>query len=808
MRHLKRPPRARGQILRLTPDPYKGLSAAQVLQRRSAGWSNEDTLPAQRSIGQIIKSNVFTFFNLIFCLLALCVAAVGSWHNLLFMIVVVLNTFIGIVQEIRAKITLDRLTLLSAPAATAVRDGRERTIPVEELVVDDIVVLRAGNQIPADAVLCEGSAEVNESLLTGESDAVLKTAGDSLLSGSFIVSGLCRARLVNVGADNYAARITTEARRHKKARSEMMSSLDRLIHVIGVIIIPFGLLMFFKQLSMRDAGFERAVVSTVAAAVGMIPEGLYLLTSVALAVSVVQLARRKTLVHELHCIETLARVDTLCLDKTGTITEGTMEVESFEALPGCSADAVRKILTAYCAESTDDNMTSRALRGYFLNASSAPGWTAQREIPFSSSRKWGAVDFGAEGCYALGAPEFILRASYAPLKERVETLSAAGKRVLLLACLPAFPTGDAMPVGAEPLALIELTDKIRRSAAETFAFFKSQGVSIKVISGDNPITVREVALRAGVEGAARFVDAQTLDSDEALRLAAEKYTVFGRVTPQQKRALVEALKAQGHTVAMTGDGVNDVLALKGADCSIAMAGGSDAAAHVAQLVLLDSDFASMPRIVAEGRRVINNIERSASLFLVKNIFSSLVALVLLFVALPYPFAPIQLTLISSLTIGIPAFFLALEPSSRRIEGRFMENVLRRAAPGGLTDAVLILGVLFVCTHLGFDLSVTSAACTITAGFTGLAVLFFTCRPFNLIRRTLFAAVAVLFIAALAVTWPLFVSSPMPYAAWLVIAAAVACVFPLILCLTRLVEALFRAVRRLKHERRPPLSFDA
>lgn len=783
-------------IQRLQPAPEAGLTQAQVEERIRMGWTNEAATPSSKSVGQIVASNVFTFFNLVFTVLALCLVLVQSWENLLFMGVVVLNTLIGIVQEIRAKRTLDRLTVLSEATVRTVREGKAWNMPVQSLVVDDIVMLEAGNQVCADAVVLTGEVEVNESLLTGEADTMVKHPGEQLLSGSFVVSGQCHARLEQVGQDSYAAQITREARKHKRVRSGMMRALDRLLRVIAVIIVPFGLILFFKEWWFMKGSIQEAVVSMVASAVGMIPEGLYLLTSVALAVSVIQLAKHNTLVHELSCIETLARVDVLCLDKTGTITEGSMQVQRIETLWG-QENWVMGILAAYCAASQDANATAQALQAHVQDRP-VPSWTAQGQMPFSSQRKWGCVDFGQEGVYVLGAPEFILGGAYDSLKSKVEADLHQGLRVLLLAQCAALPTADTLGQPVQTLALIALSDKLRASAPQTLAYFREQGVALKVISGDNPLTVSQVAKRAGIQGAEYTVDAQTLYTEADFDRAVQDGVVFGRVTPQQKRMLVAALKRQGHTVAMTGDGVNDVLALKDADCSIAMAAGSQAAANVSHLVLLDSDFASLPKTVNEGRRVIHNIERSASLFLVKNIFSFLVTLLLLFLPLSYPFAPIQLTLVSSLTIGIPAFFLALEPTYRQIQGGFMGNVLRRALPGGLTDAWVLLAVLAASALCKLDSTMASAICTIVAGLTGLMVLYLTCRPWTRLRMVLWTAMTLAMAAAIVVTWPMLVGGPLPGSGWAILSCALVAIPLSVLGLTRLVEIGFKRYEKRKN----------
>lgn len=734
---------------RYQPAPQEGLTTEQVRQRVEQELTNRQENGQTRTISSIIRNNLFTFFNLMNLVLATCLLLVGSYRNLLFMGVVVSNIVIGIIQEIRAKRTIDKLSLISAPVAQVVRGGVLETVAVDQLVLDDIVQLSAGNQICADAVVVQGNVEVNESLITGESDSIAKQPGDSLLSGSFVVSGTCRARLEHVGAESYAARITADAKRHKKPNSELMNALNKIIRGVGIGIIPVGLLLFFKQWLLLKLPLQEAVPSTVAALIGMIPEGLVLLTSVAMAIGVIRLGRYKTLVQELYCIETLARVDVLCLDKTGTITEGDMLVK--ETVPLEPDAPVQDALGALAACLQDDNATFRAIREAF-----APNkeWVCTKTVPFSSQRKWSGASFESRGAYIIGAPEFILRERYGEIRARVEEYSAQGNRVLLLARQQSPLEEEAAP-DAQCLALVLLADKIRPEAPETFRFFQEQGVGIKIISGDNPLTVAEVARRSGVADAGDFVDASTLTTDEAVAEAATRYTVFGRVTPPQKRILVKALKAAGHTVAMTGDGVNDVLALKDADCSVAMASGSDAARHVAQLVLLDSNFSSMPRVVMEGRRVINNIERSASLFLVKTIYSAVLSLIFLFLAAQYPFVPIQLTLISALTIGFPSFVLALEPNKRRVQGRFLTNVLGKAVPGALTIVANILIIMALSAAFQMSSDQSSTIATISTGFIGLLVLFRVCMPFDWKRKALWGAMVAAFFCAVVFFHELF-----------------------------------------------------
>ncbi len=717
--------------------PGEGLSTVQAKERMDAGWGNAPIEPPGKTVGQIVKSNVFTYFNMLFFLLAACVIAVGAVKEIMFLGVVIANIFIGIVQELRSKKTLDKLTLLTAPKGTVVRDGRERQIPTAEMVRDDVVVFSAGSQIFADAVVIEGECAANEALITGEADEIKKTPGSELLSGSFVVSGVCRARLTHVGADSYANKLTLEAKASRPPKqSEMMRSLTRLVQIIGVAVIPLGILMAVKEIAWLGRSVQDGVVATVASLIGMIPEGLYLLTSMALVAGVVRLAQKKTLVHDMGCIETLARVDVLCVDKTGTVTENKMTVEDVALL--CPdrfvEEDIRLIMSDYVAAMSADNDTMAALRRYFT------GDVKQRAIkalPFSSAKKYGGVSFHEDETYLLGAPDILLGGDIGKYRAKIDGYSAKGCRVLLLALYDGS-LDDESPATelVMPLALILLSNKIRAEAPDTFKYFAGQGVAIKVISGDNAMAVSEVARRAGIAGAENYVDARELKSDEDIAAAVEKYTVFGRVTPDQKRRFVRALKAQGHTVAMTGDGVNDVLALKEADCSVAMASGSDAASQVSHIVLLENNFASMPSVVAEGRRVINNIERSATLFLVKNIFSFSLAIITLIFSLPYPVTSSQMSLISALTIGIPGFILAMEPNTTRIRGRFLANVVYRALPGGLTDLFLIVGVILFCTVFGIQESMMGTICTIILAIVGLLVVHRTCQPYNLLRRAL------------------------------------------------------------------------
>lgn len=767
----------RRALPRIDASMSTGLTEEQAKTLRDNGYANVQPSPPSKTVGQIIFTNVFTYFNMVFFILAGCVIAVGSYRNLMFMPIVITNMIIGVVQEIRSKKTLDKLTILSAPKGTVIREGAQKSIGTDEMVRDDVVIFNVGNQIYADAIVMGGEVKVNEALVTGEADEVTKVIGDTLLSGSFVVAGSCHARLDRVGYDSFASRLTVEAKKYKKKeRSEMMRSLTRLVRTISFVIIPLGALLFYRQHYGLGLDLEYSVVATVAALVGMIPEGLYLLVSVALAVSVMRLAQKRTLVHEMGCIETLARVDVLCVDKTGTITENKMIVEDIATLceDRFTEDDIRMIMSDYVGNMGDDNETMLAMKRYFTGEVTQK---ARKVMPFSSGTKYGGVSYDKDETYLLGAPEFILRGDYSEYREKVESYSQKGCRVLLLALYDGDLGDEGINGEIMPLSLILLNNKIRDEAPDTFKFFAAQGVAIKVISGDNPVAVSQIAKQAGIENAEKYVDAGTLDTDKKIRAAATEYTVFGRVTPEQKRKLIRAMKAAGHTVAMTGDGVNDVLALKEADCSIAMASGSDVASQVSQLVLMNSNFSAMPSVVMEGRRVINNIERSASLFLVKNIFSFFLAVITLFAEIPYPITPAQLSLASTVTIGIPSFFLALEPNKRRVEGHFLKNVVSRALPAGLTNVVLVLGAIIFT--LVFEIS-TEELSTISAtilGVVGLIMLYRVCLPFNKMRRWLWAAMAFSFAFSLLFLKDLFALTSLTLQSGLILAVFAALALP-------------------------------
>lgn len=725
--------RKKVQTRRFNADIRYGLNSDQVNEYFENGWSNEPVEPPSKTVPEIIKSNLFTYFNLVFAVLAALLILAGSFRNLTFLPVILANLFIGIIQEIRAKNTLDKLSVLNAPKALVIREGRQFSIPAEELVLDDIVIFKAGNQICADAIVVDGEVSVNESLLTGESDEISKKPGDELMSGSFIVSGECYARLDKVGEDSYISKLTLEAKAmNSEEQSEMIRVLDKLVGVVGILIIPIGLLLFGQQFFFSGASFSKSITSMVAAVIGMIPEGLYLLASVALVVSVMRLASKKVLVHDMKCIETLARVNVLCVDKTGTITENTMEVNGEIPMDGYDSQSMaplKQIISDFASAMSSDNITMKAMKDYFNKPS---GRKAVSVSPFSSQFKYSGAAF-EDGSYVLGAPEFVLREDYDNYREQIEQYSSEGYRVLVFGIYDGVIDGKALTGKVTPLGLVFLSNPIRKEAPETFKYFENQGVEIKVISGDNPVTVSQVALQAGIANADNYIDASTLTTDEAIEDAVLRYTVFGRVTPDQKRKFVRVLKKAGRTVAMTGDGVNDVLALKDADCSVAMASGSDAAAQASQLVLLDSNFACMPSVVMEGRRVVNNIERSASLFLVKNIFSFLLSLFSVCFMINYPLEPSQISLISMFTIGVPAFFLALQPNKNIIQGHFLSNVLIKALPAGITD-FLVVGALVVFGQV-FEVGETdiSTACTMLLAIVGFVILYNISKPMNALR---------------------------------------------------------------------------
>ena len=750
-----------------------GLTDEQVNARIAEGKVNADENPNTRTYKQIVRENTLTFFNFLNLVLLVLVLMVGSYKNAFFVCIIIINTLIGIAQEIRAKKTIDKLAILTARKSVVIREGQKWTVPTEELVLDDVVCLKTGDQVPADARILEGSLEVNESLLTGESDNLPKNEGDELFSGSFVTSGEACCQIIHVGKDNYAAQITSEAKEFKRHNSELKNSLNAILKVISIIIVPLGALLFYKQYYIVGDTFRDSVVSMVAGVLGMIPEGLVLLTSVALTLGALVLANKKTLVQELYCIETLARVDTLCLDKTGTITEGTMCVERVEpyvstgrvetavtesepaespeaeaqgqvAADPAFGDDINTVMGNMMYVLKDQNATIDALRKRFP---AKQDMTLEHVIPFSSDRKYSGAVFEEKGTYLMGAAQFLFPEDNEELTEKCQAYAEEGLRVLVLAHSSQNAEGTELPEGLEPLALMLLTDVIREEAPDTLAFFDSQEVDLKVISGDDPVTVAAIARRAGLKNADSYVDATTLTTEEALQDAVAQYSVFGRVTPQQKKAMVQALQAQGHTVAMTGDGVNDVLALKEADCSIAMAQGSDAAKNIANVVLLDSNFASMPHIVNQGRRVVNNIRTAASMFLIKTMFSVMLSLLTIFFGNAYPFEPIQMSLISACAVGIPTFLLAQENNYEKIDHTFLRHVFINAFPAAITITFCVFAVMLVCQNVYHSMAMLNTACVLVTGWNYMAALKTVYAPLNTYRKVIIYGMQFIFFAA-------------------------------------------------------------
>lgn len=713
-----------------------GLNENEVAARENAGLVNKAEISTDKSVKEIIRSNTLTYFNLIFFIIAVLLCVVGSFRNLTFLPVVIGNSLIGIFQEIRAKKTLEKMSILNSPHAVAIRSGRQVKISTEELVKDDVVVFSAGDQICADAVVISGNIKVNEALLTGESDEIEKVGGSSLMSGNFVVSGQCCARLVNVGEEAYIYKLTKEAKEMGSGeQSEMVKSINQIVKWMGIAIIPIGLILFYQSYWINHETFKTGIVSTVAAITGMIPEGLYMLTTIALALGTIRLAQQKVLLHDMKSIEALARVDVLCVDKTGTITEPNMTVDNVYCLNNglITPEELKGLFVDYATAAVDNNATMLAIKDYaaVLNTNGMYNKrTAVSVQPFSSTDKFSTITF-RDGTFILGAPEFVMKDNFESVAGEITPFAEKGYRVLLLA-------KKADSGMTEPLGFVVLSNPIRKGAVKTFQYFNEQNVAIKVISGDSPKTVSEVAKQAGIANSDKYIDASLLDTDEKIKQAAVQYTVFGRVTPKQKQKLVQALQEAGHTVAMTGDGVNDILAMKDADCSVAMASGSEAASQAAQVVLMDSDFSKMPDVVFEGRRVVNNIQRSSSLFLVKNIFSLLLSVFSAVFLITYPLEPSQISLIGMFTIGIPGFLLALEPNKNRIQGHFLKNVLLKALPAGLAD-VLAVGALVVCGNV-FSLPKEdiATASTMLLCVIGFMILINISKPFTPIKYGILA----------------------------------------------------------------------
>ncbi len=741
-------------------DSKKGLSYEQVKQRQEEGKVNYDTTVPTKSIQKILFDNFFTLFNFINLILGIAVFLVGSYKNMLFLGIIMMNTMISTIQEIHSKRVVDKLAVMASSKASVIREGKKQDISIHELVLDDIVELSTGSQIATDSIILEGEVQVNEACLTGEPDNIDKTKGEHVFSGSYVVSGKCIAKVEHIGEDNYTAKISSGAKYVKKINSEIMKSLNQIIKFLTFAIIPLGIALFYTQLQIEDTTFKQAVVKSVAAIIGMIPEGLVLLTSTVLAVSVIRLSRAKVLVQELYCIETLARVDTLCLDKTGTLTEGSMEVKDFLPVNRTKAE-MKNILANLAMASEDENATMEAIKKYFSKPDNK--WIASKKIAFSSQMKWSGVAFEKEGSFVLGAPEI--------LGIEIPEEYAKAYRVLAITHTKEELRNRKLPENSELIGYVFLLDKVRKEAKRTLQYFEKQGVDIKIISGDNPITVSKIAKQAGVKNYETYIDMTTVKSKEEIEKVAKTHTIFGRVSPEQKKQLVEVLQKMGKTVAMTGDGVNDVLALKAADCSIAMANGSDATKSVSQLILLDSNFASMPKVVAEGRRTINNIERSASLFLVKTIYSGLLAVMFLLLGEAYPFVPIQMSLIGTVTIGLPSFLLALEPNHERIQGNFLKNILVKAVPVGLTVVLNIFVLAMLNKMEMISEEQYSSLCVISTGICGILLLFTLAKarksensklPISIFRFLLAIIVTALFILGLTIfNWWFNIAPLMP-----------------------------------------------
>ncbi len=732
-------------VERYNPDIDKGLSTEEVEYRQIANMANVGDMGSTKRISSIILGNLLTLFNLLTFGIAIWMLASGVpiFQAVPFVTVISFNITIGIIQEIRAKKTIDQLSLLSAPTAIVIRDRDEVEIGITDVVIDDILRLNSGKQIPADAVVRDGLLEVDESLLTGESDPIIKRAGDTLYSGSYVISGVAHAQVTAVGNDIYIQKLTNQAKKYSKPKSDLLNSLRVIIRVGGSLIIPIGMVLFYMMFQQGGwAEYSNIVEKTAGAMIGMIPSGLFLLTSMALAVGVIRLAQNNTLVQEIYCIEMLARVDTLCLDKTGTITDGTMSVKSIIEYKNDSKITLKNLIPAILNAQQDDNLTSSALRERF---GTAKHYRHKAIIPFSSARKFSAVQFERYGTFVIGAPEYVMNSGFEKIEKEVEKQSKQGYRVLLVASASGDIENQKFNGKIEPMALIMIEDTIRPDAAETINYFREYGVDIKVISGDNPATVSRIAERANVENADKYISLENMSDKEIVRIAS-RYTVFGRVSPQQKKVLIEALKNNGKTVAMTGDGVNDILALKEADTSIAMASGSEAARNVSHLVLLDSNFSSMPKVVAEGRRVINNIQRVSTLFLTKTIFSFLLALIAIFRNGYYPISPLQLSMIEVFMIGIPGFFMALEYNNKQVTGKFLSNILKSALPGAVVVVINSLIIFGLEGSLGMTDKITTTLVVIVATFTSLMVLYRTSKPFNKTRRILFFSMASAFAA--------------------------------------------------------------
>lgn len=742
----------------------RGLSQEEVKERIASGQQNDYQEDATKSTGQIFSDNILTLFNFLNFGIGVCLLFVGAYSNMAYLAIIMVNIIIGIYQEIHARNLVRKLSIVSQSEVLVIREGKELSLSTKELVLGDIVKIGAGEQIPSDLRVLSGRAEANEALLTGESDLIVKTAGDELLSGSYLTSGSVFAETIRVGADNYAVRLTSEAKTHKAIHSELVDSIRKVSKFTSFVIIPLGIILFLEALLIRDASIKISVIASAAALLGMLPKGLVLLISIALTTGVTKLAKKRILVQDMYSIETLAHVDTLCLDKTGTITEGKMSIQRVEALHPVYENAISEIMGTYLAESSDNNITMRALRDYFAVSNR---YDVTEKLAFSSDRKWGAMEFPELGVIYVGAPERLVAEEQLP--ESLLSAQANGYRVLMLGLAPNQRLTDDAPHGVEPLALFEIDDPIRKNAKQTLAYLHNEGVDLKVISGDNPFTVSNIARRAGLPNYDSYIDFSTLTEESEVRNAVHEYSVFGRVSPQQKKILVNELKESGRTVAMTGDGVNDVLALREADCSIAMAEGDGATRQIANLVLLDSDFTTLPEVLFEGRRVVNNVTKVSGIFFIKTIYSFILSIICAVTAIGFPFIPIQITLIDLAIEGYPSFFLSFEQDRRKVTYRYLPTALINALPNALLVVLNIIVVYLLGDILSFtNLETTTLMYYLLIGISCMAVIK-ACYPFNPLRIFLAVTTVIgIYVAAmlfhhllevnlgLGTTWPYFV----------------------------------------------------
>ena len=723
--------------MRITASYKEGLTEKEVAIQKEKGLLNVAPKKVTKTNGEIIKENVFTLFNLLNFLIGICLALAGAYKNMAYLLIIIINMCIGILQEIHAKNLVEKLSLISALKAKVIRSGKQDEILVEDLVQDDIIMLDMGSQIAADSIVVHGEIEVNESLLTGESDSIIKKSGDMLFSGSFVVSGKCYARVEHVGEENFSAQLAEGAKKHKQVNSELMRSMKKVTKFTSYFILLLGVVLFLEAYFMRDDTMQVSVVSTSAALLGMLPKGLVLLISISLATGVIKLSKKRILVQEMFCIETLAHVDTLCLDKTGTITEGKMTVSKVNILDeDILSVSIEEIMGAYLNVTDDNNATMTALREHF---SSNHNYIEVSKVAFSSKRKWGAVTFEEFGTIVLGAPEILLKGDTLP--KTVVEAQQMGKRILLVGYTKETVKEEELP-SITAIAAIELEDPIRKNAKETLDFFKDEGVKVKVISGDNPVTVSNIARKAGLEDYGSYIDLSKVEDEEKIKKAVDKYSIFGRVSPEQKQLLVKALKENGHTVAMTGDGVNDVLALREADCSIAMAEGNDAAKQVSQLVLLDSDFSTLPDVLAEGRRVVNNITKVASIFFIKTLYSLILCILNVVTITAFPFIPIQITLIDLIIEGYPSFFLSFEPDKKKIKGKFLNTVIKTALPNAILIVINVIAIYLLASNQNFSELDKVTLMYYIVGLVSITGVLKACLPFNKLRLFLFSTVAI------------------------------------------------------------------